>query len=172
MRAYIYIFSLLLIISSCRSIDKMVEGGRYDDAYAFAIGKLKGKKHKKTKYVKGLEKAYNMLNQEDLDRISSLSNRSSDEKWSEIFHAYDRIEVRQRLIRPLLPLVSKDGYRARILLNDYTNSKGEARNRAVVFHKALGDDYMIAAENGDKYAARMAFGQFEDAVSLDSKHST
>ena len=47
---------IVLMALSCRSIDKMVDQGRYDEAIIFAADKLAGKKNKKTKKNKKMKR--------------------------------------------------------------------------------------------------------------------
>jgi len=73
------IASVLLLFSSCKNIEKMVDKGDYDQAIRLAVDNLEGKKNKKTKYVKALEKAYRRVNEQDMAKIRSyeLSNKDS-----------------------------------------------------------------------------------------------
>ena len=75
MRAKFYILFIALFTISCNTVEKMVDQGRYDEAFAFSARKIAGKKKKKTKYVKALEEAYNTLNNRDLMEIDFLLNR-------------------------------------------------------------------------------------------------
>lgn len=49
--------SLIILLSSCASADKMLERGDYDDMINLAVNKLSGKK-KKEDYVIALEKGF------------------------------------------------------------------------------------------------------------------
>ncbi|MBT8189816.1 MAG: hypothetical protein KJO29_05265, partial [Bacteroidia bacterium] len=72
MKNLLYIVLGLVLISSCRSIEKMVDQGQYDEAILFAAEKLAGKKNKKTKYVKGLEEAFAKITRHEMSLIERL----------------------------------------------------------------------------------------------------
>jgi hypothetical protein len=69
MRTLLYTLIFTLALVSCKSIETMVEKGEYEKAFSHAVDKLAGEKNKKTKYVKGLEKAYIELNSKDLKKL-------------------------------------------------------------------------------------------------------
>ncbi len=131
MKKITYLLTAMLLISSCRSIDKMIESGNYDQALRFGVDKLRGEKNKKTKYVRGLERAYHKLNDRDLKEIKSLRLSGNRNNFDRIVDVYKRLEYRQNYVLPLLPLISKDGYLAEIKINslDYFNM----RNIRVLF---------------------------------------
>ena len=71
MRTFLYTTLIVLIgLTSCRSIDKLVDEGRYDDAILLATKKLAGKKNKKTKHIQALEEAFFKVNSIETDRIA------------------------------------------------------------------------------------------------------
>ena len=73
MKRVIYPIVLYCIaMSSCASIEKLVDQGNYDAAIELATRKLAGKKNKKTKHIRALEEAYAKVNARDLDRITHL----------------------------------------------------------------------------------------------------
>ena len=48
MKKIIYILSVIVLASSCKNIEKMVEQGKYDEAIEYAASKLHGEKNKNT----------------------------------------------------------------------------------------------------------------------------
>ena len=52
MRKLYFIVASFLIFVQCKSIDKFVEQGRYDEAFKLGIDKLAGKKDKVSKEAK------------------------------------------------------------------------------------------------------------------------
>ena len=48
MKWILYTFTLLIVISSCKSVQELVDKGDYDGAIYLAAKKLHGKKNKKT----------------------------------------------------------------------------------------------------------------------------
>lgn len=95
MRTLLYTVIFTLTLVSCKSIETMVEKGEYEKAFSHAVDKLAGEKNKKTKYVKGLEKAYNELNSKDLKKIASLERSTAVSKWEEIYDVYGKMISRR-----------------------------------------------------------------------------
>jgi len=46
------------LIVGCQTVEKLIDNGDYDQVIALAHKKLNGKKNKKEKYVKALERAF------------------------------------------------------------------------------------------------------------------
>ena len=118
------IFTLLIIsfVSiSCASVQKLVDQGNYDQAIVLATKRLAGKKNKKTKHIKALERAFAKVMENDLARVAQLRNQADAYSWIEAYHIYLNIERRQEAITPFLPLSSKDGYIAHFDLSDVGN---------------------------------------------------
>lgn len=164
MKKIIYTLTAILLISSCKSIDKMIESGNYDQALRYGVDKLRGEKNKKTKYVKGLEKAYAKLNRQDLNEINHLKNSGKRNNYDRIVDLYHKMEDRQNYVMPLLPLISKDDYLAEIKIVDYSDLIKEASLAASEKHYVIAMKHLKSArETGNKIEARNAFNQFEDA---------
>lgn len=72
---YTTISIFFLITTACKSVDKLVDQGRYDEAIVLATKKLAGKKNKKTKHVRALEKAFAKVNERDLLHITHLKSK-------------------------------------------------------------------------------------------------
>lgn len=148
----------MVFFSACTSLEKMVERGNYDEAIVKVARKISGKKNKKTKDIKILEKAFANIIAEDLERAEALKSSGRRSAWDEVYNAYDRIEERQDLVRPFLPLVSKDGYRANFKFANVSALKNEAAENATVYNY---DEALrlitISENNGDKAAGRKAY---------------
>ena len=106
------ILVLLIAVTSCTSINKLVERGDYQAALILATKKLQGKEKKKTKHVKALETAFFKINERDMRNVKRLMASGDEATWQEIFEIYADIDDRQEALYPLIPLVSKDGYKA------------------------------------------------------------
>lgn len=164
MKRFIYILTTLLLITSCKSIEKMVESGQYDRALKYGVDKLRGEKNKKTKYVKGLEKAYAKLNGQDLRDIKRLELSGKNNRYDRIVSIYQNMEDRQSYVMPLLPLISENGYLAEIKITDYTEIIHQSSVAASNHHYTRAIKHLnIAKEYGDKIEARNAYEMFEDA---------
>jgi len=161
MKFFIYITTVVIALSSCKSVEKMVEQGKYDEAIRFSSKKLQGKKDKKTKYVKGLEDAFSRVHAKDLRRIKFLTTNNQHENWDKIYDVYDNIRKRQAYIYPLLPLVSEDGYQANFNFVKVDEKMKEAGDMASEYYYLQGKSYLEDARKGDKMAARYAVSSLE-----------
>ncbi len=123
MKNLLYTLSILFLFSSCASIDRLARKGKYEQAFALGIKKLSRKKNKKTKHVKGLEIAFKKLNDRDLNSVSNILEISDTKEWYRVYRIYNSIYNRQELLKPLLPLISKEGYIAHFdFINGLTKS--------------------------------------------------
>ncbi len=112
MKTAIYTLTLtsVLLVISCRSAQKLVDEGRYDEAIVLPTKKMKGDRFKKAKHIKALESAFVKINRNDLDQIDYLKAIGDLEAWERIYVLGLAIERRQNKVAPFLPLISKDGY--------------------------------------------------------------
>jgi hypothetical protein len=164
MKNFIYTVGLLLLITSCRTIEKLVEQGRYDDAIILATEKLAGKKHKKTKHVVALEEAFARITQRDMDDISRLNNDVRSKNWDRVYDIAEIIERRQRRIEPFLPLISKEGYEAQFDFVRTDIIKNEALTNAAEFHYSRGiTSTELFESTADKKHIRDAYSSFIEA---------
>lgn len=165
MKKILYILTAIMIFTSCRSIDKMIESGNYDQALRYGVDKLRGKKNKKTKYIKGLEKAYVKLNKRDLDNIAHLKLKDNKNSMNRVVDIYQKMEDRQNYIYPLIPLISKDGYPATFQIRDFATLINNSMKAASEKHYQYATNYLNRAKNlGDKVAARKAHSEFNEAT--------
>ncbi|MFN4081706.1 MAG: hypothetical protein ACK4NS_12465, partial [Saprospiraceae bacterium] len=150
-----------LFQTACNTGRRLTESGAYDAAVNLYVQKLKGKSRKKTAHVQGLETAFARANQCDIQMAKSLVNEEDPDNWERINELYRQIGRRQNLVRPLLPLRSKDGYTARIELRDVSQLERESRENAAenLYAKAL--QLLDRADRGDKQAARDALTHLE-----------
>jgi len=151
---------MIIVFSvSCTSVRKLVDEGRYDEAIVYSIKKLKGKsiKKRKTKYVEAIEKAFEKVTKDDMNRIEYLKVRKKGNYWVEINEISNKIDDRQNRIDPLLPLVSKDNYRAKFKFVRVEPIIIESENGAAEYYYSRAMKLLQNAKTGDKYAARKAY---------------
>jgi len=161
MKNLLYLFVSLLFLSACRSIEKLVEKGEYDEAIVLATKKLAGKKNKKTAHVKALEKAFRKITAQDMDYIARLDAANNPYNWKKVLQITDKIEHRQSRIRPFLPLISSENYEAEFKFVNTARLDNEARNGAAEFLYAEGLELMERARSTDSYIlAREAYHSF------------
>jgi len=148
MKKIIYILSVIVLASSCKNIEKMVEQGKYDEAIEYAANKLHGEKDKKTKYVEALETAYHKVTDQDMDKIKFLAASDYDNKYDRMYDLFLKIEKRQNSIKPFLPLISEDGYVAHFKFVRTYEKLNEIAGLAAEQHY---QSAVIALEDYDKY---------------------
>ncbi len=161
MKKILYILTAIILFTSCKSIDKMIESGNYDQALRYGVDKLIGEKNKKTKYVKGIERAYTKLNKRDLEEVKHLRLKKNKNSLDRVVSIYQVMEDRQNYIYPLLPLISEDGYPASFKMRDYATLINDTKIESSDIHLALALKYLeIAEEQTDKIAARKSHSEF------------
>jgi len=160
MRTLLLFIVLTIALGSCKSVQKMVDKGDYDGAIAFAAKKLQGKENKKTKYVKGLERAFKKITDQDMANYLALAKEGRPENFDRMYNILSRIDSRQAVISPLIPLVSNQGYEANFRFVKAKNLMAEAKIGASKYHYEVGQELITAARLGDKGAARQAHHEF------------
>lgn len=157
---YLHFFAFVFILTTgCKSVEKLVDQGQYDDAIVLATKKLAGKKNKKTKHVMALEEAFYKVNQLDVARIAQLSRSTDGRKWENIYHYAVKIQDRQNHIYGFLPLVSKNGYRADFKFEEIVPVIDEAAENAAAYLYSEANVLLEeAAITNNKQAAQRANG--------------
>ncbi len=161
-KSVLFALAALLALGACTRPEKLLERGQYESAVSASVKKLSGKKNKKTKHVKALEESFRRATHSDMREIKVLEKEGRQENWVEINRLHRRIQLRQQLIEPLLPLYSKDGYKAEFQFVKIEDLELESKQKAADFYYAEGKRYLAEAERGDKVAARKAYDNFED----------
>jgi len=154
-------FCCLLAFGCSKSVQTLNDSGDYDAAIRRAKDKLIGKNRKNPKYVAALETAFNKANQADLDKAKRES-ASSTAIWSRIYQLYEGIQRRQEDVRPLTPLVDKDGRRADLRFVNVTSQLADAGQRAAVQLYEEGTRLLAQGRQGNKEAARGAYRSFDE----------
>lgn len=156
MKNVILILGTLAFLSSCNSLEKMVDKGQYDSAVVNAAKKMYGSKHKKTKHVKVLEEAFRKANAQDLARAKHLESLGGA-NWKDALDIYEQIEYRQSRVLPFLPLRSKDGYVGEFKFVKTTGLITNATREVGRFYYAEGRRLLDRAQGGNKMTARDAY---------------
>ncbi len=163
MKTYTHLFAILLLaafLTGCNTAERMLDEGDYDGLIELANRKMKGKKNKPDKYVIAAEDAFKRVTKRDMDRIAMLQRRGTASDWERVIYIAEDIDRRQRLLEPMLPLVGKDGYRARFEFVNTEEILGYAANEVVdrLYHEA--NELLLQARGGDKISARQAYDQY------------
>lgn len=154
--------SLLVGMLGCTAPTKLVETGDYDEALELAYQRLAGKENKKEEWVRAVEAGFAKANQRDEAEIARLTQYGRAEDWERIYQLYRQIDRRQQRLQPLLPLVSKEGYRAEFDLINTAPGEQEAREQAANFLYTRAEARLAdTRRTGDKQLARRAYDDLE-----------
>ncbi len=161
MKYYIlFTFPILLLgLFGCKSSQKLVEQGSYDQAIENAINRLAGKKKKKAEEVRALEIAFEKATDQDMAKINRLKSEQRPENWERVYDIAQDIDRRQQKIQPLLPLEDEQGRKAKFRFVKINYILQEARSGAASHLYNIGQQYLAQARSGDKAAAREAYHQ-------------
>lgn len=158
MKTLLYILILSAGFISCKSVNGLVQKGKYDEAFTYGVNHLAKKKNKKTEEVMALEKAFAGLKRRDLQEIERLSLVDRPENASKIVAVYDKLTHRQDQLTYFLPMVSEDGYEAYFEFTDYSALAHNARENAAMAFYTEGKKLLSEAEKyGDKDKAKSAY---------------
>ncbi|MEE9372871.1 MAG: hypothetical protein V3V00_07430 [Saprospiraceae bacterium] len=170
MKATFYTLGILILMlyTSCKSVQTLVDKGDYDAAIALATKKMRGGKVKKTKHIKSLEKAFLKVNNDDLNEIHYLRDIDDLDAHERIFDIGKKIAYRQKLVRPYLPLVGKDGYRGQFKFINTNTLLSRAAKKITLLSYNKGVDYLSRARNsGYSEHARAAYYAFMRAADFN-----
>ena len=157
------------LLASCVSTEKLLERGNYEDLITKASRKLAGNK-KKDQLVLALEDGYKKLSAEVMINIESNKNINTAESWESILHWGYHIEKLQNRIKPLLPLVSENGHRARFDFIGTAEIISEAKKAAAALYHTRVIGLSDEAYAGNKPAARKAYHLIDRINSLSDEY--
>ncbi|OAV44850.1 hypothetical protein [Lewinella sp. 4G2] len=152
-------FLLAFTLTSCKSVDTLVEDGNYERAIRIAQNRLTGKQKKNPKYVAALEDAVNRSIVRDMQAAAYLASSGTPD-WGRIHGIYVDIDNRQRALQPLLPLTDKNGRAANFNFVDLGPLLANAENKAADQAYTNGLEALALGRTGDKAAARAAYNDF------------
>lgn len=122
---------LVLVIFSCKSPEKLLQEGNYDEAIDRSIKKLqKGNAKDEDKVV--LDRAYRLAQERDQSRITFLREENKPENWEEIYMRLSGMSARQEKLQRVQPLTIK-GKRVNFRYVDYNADIIEAKTNAAKY---------------------------------------
>ena len=89
MKNAIYLLITAMILSSCGSSKKMMEGGNYDAAINKSVKQLR-RKPDSPKDAEILDRAYRLANEQDQERVRFLERENNPNNYDEVFAIYSR----------------------------------------------------------------------------------
>ena len=147
-----------LLLAGCGSSKKQVESGNYDAAIAKAVKALR-KNPDSSKDIVSLERAMNIVTDQDNERIRYLKIEGRPNAYDEIYLIYKRMSDRQSLVRTVTPL-EYNGRTVQFPYVDYMQEMVMAKKKAADFYYAHGQELM---KNGTKDSYRQAYAEFARA---------
>jgi hypothetical protein len=146
---------LVLILSGCGSSKKQLERGNYDAAIDKAVKQLR-KDPRDTKQIAILDRSYNIVNEQDNERIRFLKLEAKPANWDEIYQVSKRMSDRQAMVRSVTPL-TLSGRTIDYPYVDYMPEMIAAKRKSADFYYAHGNELM---NNKLKDSYRQAFYEF------------
>jgi|WetSurMetagenome_2_1015567.scaffolds.fasta_scaffold18225_3 hypothetical protein len=157
-RTLLLVFVITLLLSGCGSSKKQLEKGNYDAAIATAVKQLR-KDPKDAKQADILERSYNVVNDQDNERIRFLKTEGRPQNWDEIYQIYKRMSDRQSMVRTVLPITA--GNRdVNFAYVDYMTEMVSAKRKSADYYFAHGNELM---KNKTKDSYRQAYAEFARA---------
>jgi uncharacterized protein YceK len=154
-KSVLVIFAITIILSGCGSSKKQLERGNYDAAIVTAVKQLR-KDSNDAKQAATLERSFNVVNEQDNERIKFLKMEGRPQNWDEIYQIYKRMSDRQALIRTVMP-INAGGKTVEIPYVDYMTEMIAAKKKSADFYYAHGNELM---KSGLKDNYRQAFAEF------------
>ncbi len=154
-KIYTLIVLVALVLAGCGSSKKQVAAGNYEAAIQKAVKALR-KDSDSEKDIIALEKAMNVVTEQDNERIRYLKIEGKASSWDEIYQIYKRMNDRQTLVRTVTPL-ELDGRRIEFPYVDYLSEIATAKRNAADFYYAHGQELM---KNNTKESYRQAYNEF------------
>ena len=145
----------LLLLSGCGSSKKQLEKGNYEAAIDLAVRQLR-KDPRDTKQIGILDRSYNIVNDQDNERIRFLKLEGKPANWDEIYLLNKRMSDRQAMVRTVTPL-TLNGKTIEYPYVDYMPEMIAAKRKSADFYYAHGNELM---KNKLKDSYRQAYYEF------------
>ena len=151
-RRIIFLLFAVTLLSACASSTKLLEKGDYDAAIEKSIKKLM-KKPGDADEAKTLIKAWNLANNEDIDKINKLKLLGRPEVWNDVYKAYVRLDERQKKVSRLPDeVLDKIGFTA----SDYSAQQAATMKKAVSYYY---EHATVLLQSDNKQDARQAWDE-------------
>jgi tetratricopeptide (TPR) repeat protein len=147
--------TLMIILSGCASSKKQLQKGNYDSAIATAVKELR-KNPDNEKQIEILERSYNVVNDQDNERVRFLKMEGRPQNWDEIYIIYKRMADRQSMIRTVMPL-SLGNRSVEFPYVDYMPEMVNAKRKSADYYYGHGMELM---KTGIKDNYRQAYAEF------------
>ena len=146
---------LVIALSGCGSSKKQLERGNYDAAIDLAVRDLR-RDPSDSKQIATLDRSYEIVNEQDNERIRFLKMEDKPANWDEIYQINKRMSDRQSLVRSVTPL-ELNGRTIEYPYVDYMPEMVAAKRKSADFYYAHGNELM---KNQLKDSYRQAYYEF------------
>lgn len=152
----ILLISIVLVFAGCVSSKKHLDRGQYDMAIRKSVKKLK-KKPSNVKEIQVLQRAYQLANQSDKEKINFLKLEGNPDIWEQVYSTYLQMKSRQDLVKTLPQLWLPGGRPVNFEFVNYDEEIINAKRKAAEFYYAKG---VLLLENNTRESAREAYYNF------------
>lgn len=151
---YVFLFVVIILVQ-CSSSEKLLRKGNYDALINKSVKNLIKDPSSEEDAIM-LDKAYNLANQRDLDRINYLRIENNPQSYEEIYNLYSMLNNRQNTVRKVLPL-KIGGRTVQYDYVDYNRLMAEAKTNAADYYYQNAKRLM---NNNTKESYRQAYNEF------------
>lgn len=147
---FLLIFITFVGCGGVKKTQEAINYGNYDEAIETAIKNLRNNKTKKSNqpYVIMLQEAYEKATNRDQNEINFLKKDGNPANLESIYKVYANLNLRQELIKPLLPLPILDkGKNAKFQFHDYTNDLVNSKEMLSNYLYENAKKSLVKAEN-------------------------
>jgi len=153
------VVAVLLTTGCYNAVEQQLQHGNYDAVLKASLDRM-DRSRKRDEYISMAHRAYDKVMGEDIDQISQLKARNSDNRnWGKIYYLYKRMDERQRILERYLPLTYLNGNEVDIELYNLDPVIEESREYAAAYHYDRAISYL---EAGNRRAARYAYSELND----------
>ncbi|MEN8119868.1 MAG: hypothetical protein ABFS35_05955 [Bacteroidota bacterium] len=154
----------IIFLFSCKSAQKELQLGNYEQAFVKSVKKLQ-KKPDDREQAEIFTLSYKKSNQRNLDRIEYLKMSGEANAYDQIYNNYLSLDRRQKLAETVLPLRA-GGQTVNFTHINYNQRIIDAKQAAADYHYRKGLELL----KGDKDEAKKAFYEFEAVKKYSSTY--
>jgi hypothetical protein len=168
MQKILTVFIVALLLTGCGSTTKKLQQGNYDAVIDKTTKQLIRRPNADD--AAEMDRAFNLANERDLERIRFLVMENNPDNYDEIFNRYNMLKERQRKVRTVTPL-TVEGKTYNYPYVDYDEEMIEAKRKAADFFfnngKGLLENALEKQDYRDAYyqlvkASEYSGGQFPE----------
>jgi hypothetical protein len=155
-------FIALLILTGCKTPQKLYENGDYDGSIRLIAERMRKKKIDEDD-IKTLVQSFNHINSQESDKLTRLrAEQRTDEKWTEIYKIANRIRERQDLLKPFMAYDDEKyfGHLQDLKFTNVDYAILESRDGSAEFYYKKANDNLELARKGDRLQSRAAYDDF------------